>query len=106
MISFPNDINDIVRLADWLELRALMAGDQNSSIGELTSPLRIAGATESHEEIGLRVLLEVEQRVMATRQAYPFQLRRGVLRVKPNIGDYAAYLFCLGLSYFGWTPTR
>jgi len=106
MITFPADVTDVIRLGDWLELKAVAADDQNASINDLVSPLRIAGAVNAYEQIIMQVLREIEHRAVSAGQAYPFRLRRGVLRTRPNRSNYAAYLFCLGLSYFGWKQRR
>lgn len=106
MIELPHDISDALQLADWLELQALVANDQNSSINDLVTPLRIASGNTPPDETRMAVFSELEQRVRMADRAYPFRLSRGVLQTKPNRRRYAAYLFCLGLSHFGWKQTK
>lgn len=118
MLELPfHALTDPLRLADWLELYALTSPDHNSSRGDLESALRTAALAElSHSEAIeqkiLEVLDELEQRVSAARQAYPFDLDdRGVLRLRSKTWeDYPAYTFCLCLSYFhvngSSSPTR
>lgn len=105
MLRFPEEHLNAIRLADWLELRAVESADHNSSINELSSPLRIIGVSDG-EQVMIETLREIEQRVSIAGASYPFRLRAGVMYLKPNSSRYAAYLFCLGLSYFGWTARR
>lgn len=120
MVSVPSDCSNPIELTDWLELTALEADDGNASIGDLVGPLTIlsddnlqsGGATQRYigsvtEEITLQVLTEVENRSAATAEAYPFIIKDGqVLQTKENRGQYAAYVFCLCLSYFHWKSTK
>jgi hypothetical protein len=111
MLPLPLPATDALRLADWLEIYALISADENSSRGDLERALVRGSIYERNadvriEEKCLQVFFELEQRVAATQTAYPFVIDGTTLSVKPDRRLFASYLFCLGLSYFGWTPRR
>jgi hypothetical protein len=114
MLDLPfDDLTDPLRLADWLELYALLSPDRNSSRGDLEGVLRTASLFEldDGEKIELKVLEvfeELEQRIEAAREAYPFDLDyRGVLRLRSSDWDeFPVYVFCLCLSYHSLRETR
>jgi len=98
-------------LADWLELCAQLAADGNSSKGDLESALKTASLLEAKdgdalEELCLGVFFELEQRALAAGDAYPFVISGSVVSLKPQQEQFAAYLFCLYLSYFRWSTER
>jgi len=111
MLSLPSDDpTDSLRLADWLELNAVLSRDRNSSQGDLERAFRRAALAEySDDETIERKLLEVfnelEQRARAAMGAYPFEVGFGVLRLKSGWEDFPAYIFCLCLSYFDLRET-
>lgn len=103
MIPLPARPTDPLKLADWLEIYALVAPDGNSSRGDLESALRTASLLEGEEAIErkcLEVFTELEDRQKAADTAYPFNVDGSILR-STNWQDYPAYVFCLCLSYFG-----
>lgn len=111
MLELPDSPTDSLQLADWLEIYALLSPDGNSSRGDLESALRVAALHEldDDEDIELKCLEvfdELEQRSKASGEAYPFGLDYSVLQTKSNWEDFPAYIFCLCLSYFGWTARR
>ena len=111
MLELPDSPTDTLRLADWLEIYALLSPDGNSSRGDLESALRVAALYEidDDEDIELKCLEvfdELEQRLKASGEAYPFDLDYSVLQVKSSWEDFPAYIFCLCLSYFGWTARK
>ena len=107
MVELPRDLEDVIALADWLELFALESGDKNSSAGDLVNTLQMPLGGEVAERLSLEVFLEIEERIEATGEAYPFCLDRGrVLQAKVEPKDYIPYLFCLFLSYFGWQQRK
>lgn len=113
MLELPNDLTDPLKLADWLELYALSSPDRNSSQGDLESELRRAALFELADDTAIElktmeVFDELEQRVNAAKEAYPFDLDyRGILQLKSTSWeDFPAYTFCLCLSYFGLRETR
>lgn len=114
MLDLPyDDLTDPLRLADWLELHALLSPDRNSSRGDLEGALRTASHSEidDYTKIELKVLEvfdELEQRAKATGEAYPFDLDfRGVIRLKSSSWEaFPVYVFCLCLSYYPLRETR
>ncbi len=114
MIDLPfDDLTDPLRLADWLELYALLSPDRNSSRGDLESVLRTVSIfelddDEQIERKTLEVFLELEQRVKAAAEAYPFDIDYpGVLQLKSdNWREFPVYVFCLCLSYYPLRETR
>lgn len=107
MFKLPINCEDIIALADWLELFALGSGDGNSSAGDVFNALQIAVGKDKARVLSLEVMAEIEERVKATNDAYPFELRYNrVLQSKDRLTDYTAYIFCLLLSYFGWEQVR
>ncbi len=107
MLELPDSPTDHLKLADWLELYALISPDLNSSQGDLEGALRVSalfdsGDNERIERQSLEIFDELEQRVNAAGEAYPFQLNySGVLQVRSSWEKFPAYIFCLCLSYFG-----
>ena len=105
MLEPPCDLLDPLELADWLELLALTAADENSSQGDLERVLRRASPSELADEHGddekveqktLDVFRELEQRSIAGGDAYPFDVGTpGVLQMK---GDWHSYLVLPGRS--------
>ncbi len=107
MLELPNDFEDVLALADWMELIALESGDRNASAGDLVNALQIPAGKDKANELSLEVMVEIEDRIDATGDAYPFHLYHGrVLQTKDNLHEYVAYLFCLILSYFGWEQIK
>jgi hypothetical protein len=113
MLELPfEDPTDPLKLADWLELYALLAPDRNSSRGDLESALRLAAFAETRnsEEIErktLEVFYELEQRKVAAGEAYPFDLDHfGTIQLRSKWQDFPVYTFCLCLSYFGLNETN
>lgn len=103
MLELPRDCTDAIALADWLELIAIESGDGNASAGDLINALQIAVGGKAARQLSVEAMLEIEERISATDDAYPFDLYRGgVLQAKDDLKSYVAYLFCLLLSYFGW----
>lgn len=103
----PN-ITDPLKHADWLELTALLSPGKQSSSGDLVSALKISSIFGPYEDekieiFSTEVFNEIEQRVKSAGHAYPFELKLPVLHARDNWEDYPAYIFCLCLSYFGWS---
>jgi hypothetical protein len=110
-LALPSEVTNILKLADWLEIYALISADGNSSRGDLEKTLRTASVFESRgreavEEVCLQVFSELEQRAVAAAEAYPFVVDGAVLRCKANRTEFIAYIFCLFLSYFRWSTGR
>lgn len=118
MLELPSEIKNPIKLADWMELLALILPDGNMSYGDLSSTLRRTGAYELNEEnpessgylqderideMCGEVFDELNRRAKSAGHGYPFLVKRSVLELKPDSTweDYVAYVFCLCLSYFG-----
>ena len=104
MLTLPVEPLNRLKLADWLELYAILSPDRNSSNGDLERALRRAAYTEidndeAIERKTLDAFDELEQRVNGAKEAYPFSIDYRVLRLKSNWEDFPAYTFCLCLSY-------
>jgi len=119
MLALPTPATNVVRLADWVELCAVISPDHNYSIGDLERALKSSGVlkpTEDSEqdpeagveavpEICTEVYRELETRTVGAGPAYPFQLQpAGVLELAVNIEEFSPYMFCLCLSY--WPVAR
>jgi hypothetical protein len=102
---FPSGVANAIALADWLEITALTAPDGDASAGDLERPLR--RLSESNPEpLVARVFTEIDRRVKAAGDAYPFVRSNGVIARKSNVTDYLPYVFCLLLSYFKWKARK
>jgi len=105
MLPLPDSPTDKIKLADWLEINALLSPDGNSSRGDLESALRTSGLfgsdrSEVIETKTLDVFGELEDRAKAADVAYPFKIEGSHLK-KLDWEKQPAYVFCLCLSYFG-----
>jgi len=107
-LPLPKDSDDPIRLADWLEIYALVSGDGNSSAGDLERALHRPGLDISADpnELCAEVFTELELRATAARHSYPFETRGAVLSLRRKYEHCAAYVFCLCLSYFGWQQEK
>jgi len=105
MLPLPDRPTDALRLADWLELRALLAGDSNSSMGDLERTLARAGHFEDQPDAMDSKLADVSKE-LAMRSAcagagYPFTIHDGIVEVQ-DWWRHSSYVFCLCLSYVSW----
>ena len=110
-LPLPDEATNELKLADWLEIYALLSPDENSSRGDLDRALRLSSVLESRgmgaiEAKCVTVFSELEDRARAAEDAYPFTINGATLQLKPGKDTYAAYLFCLCLSYFRWSTLR
>jgi len=107
MIPLPHKSTDCIRLADWMELCALVAPDGDVSRDDLDSALRTAAVFPPRDEdkeiddLVLAVFRELESRRAAAADGYSFELSLPTLKRKDNWPDFPTYVFCLCLSYFG-----
>lgn len=112
MIELPEDPVNPLKLADWLEIYAILAPDHNSSRGDLERVLYKAAlfGLDDDETIERKILDtfdELELRLKAAGEAYPFDLNyHGVLWLKSGWEYFPAYTFCLCLSYFDLSETN
>jgi hypothetical protein len=102
---FPEDVANPISLADWLEIMALTAPDGDASAGDMGPPLRRLGARDPESLIG-QAFTEIDRRVKAAGEAYPFVRNDNVITRKSNASDYVSYVFCLLLSYFKWKARK
>lgn len=104
----PSESTNIIKLADWLELTALQSSDENSSKGDLESALTTASVIkrENIETKLLSVFAELQSRARASANSYPFIIDGAVLKFRGDRTLYSSYMFCLALSYFGWSTKR
>jgi len=101
MLPLPTDSSDPIALADWLELSAIKAADKNISANDLKKALSLV--LENNDDLVQQAMLELEYRVTAAADAYPFEIEKSsLIRAKANWKECVAYLFCLCLSYFRW----
>lgn len=107
-LPLPKDSDDPIRLADWLEIYALISADGNSSAGDLERALHRLGLDTSTDpnELCAEVFAELELRATAATRSYPFHIQGAVLSLRDQHERFAAYLFCLCLSYFGWQQKK
>lgn len=111
MTMFPPypDVTNSIKLADWLELQALVLPDGNSSRGDLQTIFRSSGIFHSNEDEEMEkksqdVFRELELRSIAAGDSYPFEFPRPTLiQRKSDWSDFPAYTFCLLLSWTGET---
>ncbi|VAW43546.1 hypothetical protein MNBD_CHLOROFLEXI01-113 [hydrothermal vent metagenome] len=118
MLELPSEIKNPIKLADWMEVLALILPDKNVSYGDLSSALRRTGAYELNEEnpeessslqderideMCGEVFDELNRREKSASHGYPFLVQGSLLELKTHSTweDYVAYVFCLCLSYFG-----
>lgn len=106
MLALPDSPTDPIKLADWLELWALISRKGSSSRGDLERALRAAALAElstdeAIEETIVSVLAELQDREKATGKGYPFEISGDLLNTKSDWKEYPSYVFCLCLSYFG-----
>ncbi len=106
MLALPEDPTNSLKLADWLELTAMLSADGNASRGDLERSLRRASLFETSDDYSierkaLEVFYELEQRGTAAETAYPFDIDCGTVQTKSAWSNYPVYTFCLCLSYFG-----
>lgn len=108
MLTLPLPVTDELKLADWLELHALMSADENSSYIDLERALRRESVFDldnnSDEDVECQiqdVSLELERRELAADRAYPFEVDDRGIHLRDSRSRFAPYIFCLCLSVFG-----
>lgn len=115
LLRFPEDARNPIECADWMELTALVSPEHRCSIAAVERNLRRLSsydekrAIQQNAEVDAacaEVLGEIKRRQQAATLAYPFRLVGTELDVVGKIEDYAAYVFCLCLSWFGWKQRR
>ena len=107
MLPLPDPPVDHIKLADWLEIVALLSQDLNSSRGDLERVLERGSILESEgdEAIDSKILdvfAELELRAIAAGPGYPFIVEVPVLQARVEWKEFSSYAFCLCLSYEPW----
>ncbi len=97
-IPLPPDVTDPIVLADWLEILALTAADGNASHGDLQRALNRLGI-DNVDGICSDSMCELNRRIAATGENYPFTFSGTLLRAKGDWRAFTPYVFCLFLSY-------
>lgn len=107
LLALPTS-NDALDLADWLEIRALLADDGNASRGDLESALRAAPSfagkgAEAVEATLADVFAELSMRATASVNGYPFEIREGSVAALRRRAwtTRSAYLVCLCMTVLG-----
>jgi hypothetical protein len=104
--EFPTSPNRPEDVADWLELNALFSEDLNSSAGDIERELDRLSVGDPESLLG-NVFLEIDRRQQAIgNRAYPFKRGPTSIEISADRRSFAAYFFCLALSYFGWKARR
>ena len=112
MLTLPHPVTNDLRLADWLELMAVLSADKNSSTGDLErilkrSALFEAADSETIERKCLAVFSELEGRAIAAADGYPFSLApSGVLQMRADLNSFPTYMLCLCLSFWKWRQPK
>src|SRR5690349_7397107 len=96
-LELPSELSNALKLADWLEIQALLARDGNSSRGDLEGALSLSsilerGGREAVEKKCLEAFAELEARALDASVAYPFEIDGATLSLKPEPNQYVAYL--------------
>ena len=115
-IAFPSATSGPCKLADWLELQALVADDKNASIQDLATGLRIGGSLDALDEdmdtlvdrrgepsqqLASDTFYEIEHRMVAAGRGYPFEVGEQYIQLKSVYITTSTYIFQLLLSIFG-----
>ena len=105
-LPLPNETDNPLRLADWLEIYALISDGLNSSRGDLERALNRSGIPEEDiEAVCSDAFTELNLRKTAAGTAYPFNFDNSAIELQGNLDSHFSYIFCLLLSYFG-APTK
>ncbi|MDB6025275.1 MAG: hypothetical protein JWM68_1498 [Verrucomicrobiales bacterium] len=111
LISAPPSQEHPAILADWLELQALASDNRNARVLSVSDVYDITQDTEE-EDVGdfdaqsddlvARVTAEIQRRIVALREAYPFQINDSgtILTWGPEATlGRTVYLFCLMICH-------
>ena len=107
VLPLPSDATDELKLADWLELSALLTRKGKSSRGDLERTIRRSGVFDRRGPDAIEAkcddaFLELEARAVSAGKAYPFKIKGGLVTARGSAAKFPVYVFCLCLSYFGW----
>jgi hypothetical protein len=115
LLKFPENANDPLQCADWMELSALVSPERRCSISAVERNLKRLSTYDAKSVIQQNanveaacgeILGEVRRRVYAARRAYPFTVDSPGVLVAGKAEEHAAYIFCLCLSWFGWKQRK
>ena len=108
MIPLPVASDPTERLADWMEIEALRSRDRSSSVASLVKLIRRTGSTDAltsaHGDSGSEVSQSIAQDAFAEidnrqkacgEENYPFEVEKGLLRVRPKPEGYPYVLLLL-----------
>jgi hypothetical protein len=107
MINIPTPLRDPTNMADWIEFRALTAGDRNASAADLrrvivaVGEVQTGGGNDEDEQLAAACFHELQDRAMSSGSAYPFVVHDGLITLLPEQNPCWAYTFCLLLSLAG-----
>jgi hypothetical protein len=96
------------KLADWIEINALIDPDKSVSIQDLLYSLR-SEQDDPEDQIGESeadstvsdVFSEIQRREKSAGDAYPFYLKGDKIKRKKGVTGFLSYKFCLLISFFG-----
>lgn len=96
------------KLADWMEINALLDPDGSTAAEDLLSPLRAQSEIEE-DQIGdseaeilvTDIFSELRRRTIAAGKGYPFDLAGEKINKKNEHMNSLPYVFCLLISFFG-----
>ncbi len=110
MLSLPFPSTDRLKLADWLEIHALLTDDRHASLGDLERALHReveeARGRDHVERLCEDVFGELAQRAVSAGPGYPFTLDTASVRARGELDTFVTYNFCLCLSFFGWEQKK
>jgi len=106
-IQLPGE-QTVTKLADWMEISALLDKDGCVSRQDLLSPLKAEKDTQEDQIeqseadiIVLDIFTEIQRRTKATGNGYPFFLDGETIKRKHREKNFLSYIFCLLISFFG-----
>lgn len=105
-IPLPGTQNPTI-LADWIEINTLLDRDGVTSRQDLVDLLEDQSSEEQEDQVkesradilANSAFSEIERRVIAAAEGYPFELNGDKLQKKKK--NALPYIFCLLISYFG-----
>ena len=115
LLKFPENTNNSLDCADWMELAALVSPEGRCSIAAVERNLKRLSAYDASttmqqnskvESACGEILGEVKRRALAADSAYPFAVESTGILTRGDVRKFAPYVFCLCLSWFGWQQRR
>jgi len=100
-LPLPSESTRHVKLADWVELSALLQKDKAVSKSDVASNFEGFQEDEATREIVDSIWAELQLRSDFLKEKYPFSANQETLTAKnPEVFNWA-YIFCLLISYVG-----